>query len=263
MARIDPGQNAVVARIKVETVNACPPFPRVCSEAVAGNGAVWVTHPSDNTISRIDPRTNSVSATIQVGLHPTGIAVSRGAVWVANLGGPSVSRIDPTTNRVVAEIPVGPSRACCATHMAVTAGGDAVWASVTKLNTVVRVDPATNGVVARIRVLGPCGFLAADTRAVWASGGVCIKIVTRVDPSTNKQTGTVKGMQSPIGLGLGFGSLWVADLHLQAIDRVDPRTARTVARLPVGGLPETLGVGFGSVWVRDVTGRVIRIRPTR
>jgi hypothetical protein len=67
----------------------------------------------------------------------------------------------------------------------------------------------------------------------------------------------------PIGVALGFGSLWVADLDAKTVDRVNPRTGRIVARLRVGDHPVHLGAGFGSVWVRDDSGRVLRIRPRR
>jgi streptogramin lyase len=85
--------------------------------------------------------------------------------------------------------------------------------------------------------------------------------VTRIDARTNRSTKVVSGLKAPIGLGVGFGSLWVVDLDAKALDRVDPRTGRLVARLPVGGFPVRPGIGFGSVWVRDDTGRVLRINP--
>ncbi len=51
------------------------------------NGAVWVANRLDGTVSRIDPATNSVSATIpEVGANPTAVAAGLGAVWVANCG---------------------------------------------------------------------------------------------------------------------------------------------------------------------------------
>jgi virginiamycin B lyase len=262
LMRIDPARNAVVARITVKPVHACPPFPASCGEAAAGDGSVWVSLVPDNMVERIDPQTNTVTEKIAVGPQPEGIAVSPGAVWVANRGDPSLSRIDPATNRVVATIPVGPASACCSDHMAVTAGGGAVWVTVPNLDAVVRIDPATNRVAATIRLSGhPCAFLVADARAVWAAGDHCTSVVTRIDLSTNAPTGAVKGLRTPIGLGLGFRSLWVADLDSQAIYRINPRTNRIVARLPVGGYPVRVAVGFGSVWIRDDSGRVLRIRP--
>jgi streptogramin lyase len=87
--------------------------------------------------------------------------------------------------------------------------------------------------------------------------------VTRIDPRTNKPDKIVAGFKAPIGLAVGFGSLWVADLDAKAILRINPRSGRIVGRLPVGGLPVLLKIGFGSVWVRDDTGRVLRIKPLR
>lgn len=276
LSRIDAARNRVVARIEVAHRKPCPGFPQSCGEAIAGNGALWLSRASENTVLRIDPQTNRVVATIQVGLKPSAIASSSGAVWVVNRGDlsqetkalvpPTLSRIDPATNEVVATIRLGPAAACCSDHMSVTVGAGAVWAGVPNLGAVLRVDPATNKVVARIRLSAPaCGQLAADARAVWAAGGFatgCAGFVARVDPRTNRPVGSVKGEMGPIGLALGFGSLWVADLASKSIDRVNLRSGRIVARLPVGGIPIRLGVGFGSVWVRDDSGRVLRISPT-
>jgi len=255
----------VVATVKLQRHNACPEFPASCGAAAAGNGAVWLSNPSDNTVSRIDPATNDVVATIPVGPQPVELAVSPGAVWVSNDAGPSVSRIDPATNRVVATIRVGAASGCCAGHMAITAGGGAVWVGVPNLNRVVRIDPATNAIAARVRLSGqPYGGVAANARAVWAASAHDGSVIWRINPRANKSVGTVKGpLEAPIGLALGFGSLWVADLDARTIDRVNPRTGRIVGRLRVGGIPITLGIGFGSVWVRDDSGRVLRIRPKR
>jgi YVTN family beta-propeller protein len=43
-------------------------------------------------------------------IYPVAIAVGEGAVWVANHDGRSISRIDPKTNRVVATIRLGNPR---------------------------------------------------------------------------------------------------------------------------------------------------------
>ena len=254
LMRIDPARNAVVARIKVG-------FP----EAVAaGDGAVWLSNPSENTVTRIDPATNAVAATIPVGRQPEGIAVSPGAVWVANAGGfrtgPSVSRIDPATNRVVATTRVGPKSACCAEHMSLIASPRAVWVAVTNGQSIVRIDPATNRVVATARLgFPPCGFLAADETGVWSAGGCGGDVVARVDSRTNRLTMTLTE-QRPVGIGVAFGSVWVAS-QTGDVDRLDPHSGRLVARLHIVGLPVQLGVGFGSVWVSDKYGRVLRIKP--
>ncbi|PWU25360.1 MAG: hypothetical protein C5B48_01685 [Candidatus Rokuibacteriota bacterium] len=263
LSRIDPKLNSPVVRSTIPSHKTCTDLPGSCGEAAVGSGALWVARISDDTVIRIDPSDNSVAATIAVGPQPEGIATTPGAVWVVNKGEPSVSRIDPATNQVVATIRIGPAHACCSQHMALAAGAGAVWASLPDRNTVVRIDPATNAVAARIRLSEqPCAFLVADSRTVWSAGGHCAARVMRIDPKTNRQSGTVgRALVAPLGLAVGFGSLWVADLDAKAIDRINPRTARVVARLPVGGNPVRLAVGFGSVWVRDDAGRVLRIKP--
>jgi peptide/nickel transport system substrate-binding protein len=71
-----------------------------------GAGSVWVANSLDGTVSRIDPRTNTVMATIRVGEGPDGIAVGHGVVWVSGEFSEAIVRIDPASNRVVERIPV-------------------------------------------------------------------------------------------------------------------------------------------------------------
>jgi virginiamycin B lyase len=264
LVRIDPATNSIVARTRVESKNPCPELPGSCGEAAVGDGALWIARTSDDSVMRIATSDSAVVATIRVGPQPEGIATTPGAIWVVNKGGPSVSRIDPATNKVVATIPIGPAAACCSDHMAVTAGAGAVWASLPSLQSIVRIDPATNEVVARVRLTGqPCAFLAADETGVWAAGGHCVSAVMGLNPRANGAGRAVHGVAAPIGVAVGFGSLWVADLDARQIERVNVRTGRIVARLSLRGLPVRLAVGFGSLWVRDDSGRVLRIRPER
>jgi YVTN family beta-propeller protein len=251
--RIDPARNAVVARIKVSVPEA----------AAAGDGGVWLAYPGQDMVSRIDPATNKIRATIHVGPQPVGIAVSPGAVWVVNAGGPSISRIDPVTNRVVATIRVGPKLACCSEHFSLTVAHGAVWAGVPNENRIVRIDAGTNRVISTTKLpYAPCAFLAADATALWSTGGGCADVVARIDLHTKKLTAT-QDEPHPVGLAVAFGSVWVAALGSSNIDQIDPHTGRLVARLPIGGVPVRLAVGFGSVWVNDDNGRVLRIQPQR
>jgi YVTN family beta-propeller protein len=267
LSRIDAQSNAVAAQIKVPTANPCPPSPEVCDEIAAGDNAVWISLLPDDSVARVDPAAGKVAATISVGHEPEGITVSAAAVWVANRGGPSLSRIDPSTNQVVATIQLAPKGRCCSSHMEVTVSRGAVWVALPELHQVVRVDQATNKIAARITISPrwgqACAFITADANGVWAAGDHCAPTVTRIDPRTNKPSGRVPGLEVPLGLGLGFGSLWIADLYERALIRVDPETGRPVGRLGVGGYPARLTIGFGSIWIRDDTGRLLRFAPTR
>ena len=74
----------------------------------------------DDTVARIDPRSNRIVKRIKVGGGASALAVGEGAVWVVKSLDDTVSRIDARTNRVTT-IPVGVSPA----DIAVGAGG--VW----------------------------------------------------------------------------------------------------------------------------------------
>ncbi|MBX7148885.1 OmpA family protein [bacterium] len=71
--------------------------------------AIYVTNNFDNTVSVIDPATDTVTDTINVGTGPRGVAVlpDASAVYVANNGSNNVSVIDPTDNTEVDTISVG------------------------------------------------------------------------------------------------------------------------------------------------------------
>jgi len=99
-----------------------------------GEGAIWVAaRPAfrccppeavgTGTLTRIDPTTGSVVATIPIGGRPAGVAVGKAAIWVTDPGTRSVVRVDPKTNRVVKRIRVG------ARPRGIAVGGDFVWVS--------------------------------------------------------------------------------------------------------------------------------------
>ena len=70
---------------------------------------LWVSNVQEGTVSRLDPTTGAVTATVDVGTQPVdGTVAPDGLVWIPNLGDNTVSRIDPTTARVVGTMRVGP-----------------------------------------------------------------------------------------------------------------------------------------------------------
>lgn len=69
-------------------------------EIAFGEGYVWVTHTSDDRISKIDPRTLEAVA-ITVGNAPVAVVAGEGAAWVANSEDATISRVDPTSGEVV------------------------------------------------------------------------------------------------------------------------------------------------------------------
>jgi YVTN family beta-propeller protein len=121
---------------------------------VAG-GSVWVANSGDGTVSRIDPATNRVIATIDVIGHPTQLTADSPWVWVATREG--LRRIDPASNLVVQTLPLPVNVGD------VLAAGGWLWVALDD-GTVWRLDPADGGVLASIPV-------ASRGASVLASGG--------------------------------------------------------------------------------------------
>jgi YVTN family beta-propeller protein len=104
---------------------------------VAGEQAVWIAsgpfvRPTSTgsrmvgsgTLTRIDPRTNAVVATIPLGGNPRGVAATKGAVWVTDRARSQLLRIDTATNRVSGAIALGN------TPEDVVGGDGLLWVSV-------------------------------------------------------------------------------------------------------------------------------------
>ena len=96
----------VAALVVVQFPAALPLFGQYAPAraAAAGTaGRVYVSNQGDGTVSVIDPTTNFVVATINVGGTPYGVTVRPGGtqVWVANYSGQRVDVIDVSTNTVV------------------------------------------------------------------------------------------------------------------------------------------------------------------
>jgi YVTN family beta-propeller protein len=121
----DAGRNTVL-RIDPTTqvVTAQVPVGNGPSSIALGDGAVWAADTPDDEVKRIDPATNAVTTTIKVGRSPTGIAAGAGAVWVANSGDGTVSEIDPRTDKVSRTLSVGGSPA------GIVVSSGLVWVSV-------------------------------------------------------------------------------------------------------------------------------------
>jgi YVTN family beta-propeller protein len=72
---------------------------RAPDQVAVGEGAVWVTSSSSDTVLRVDPATAKPKE-IRVGNGPSGIAYGAERVWVANSRDGTVSAIDPRTSEV-------------------------------------------------------------------------------------------------------------------------------------------------------------------
>lgn len=97
--RINPATNRVT---RIDTRRAAPAFFAHTPDAV------WVVNSAAGSVSRVDPATNRIVATIEIGGQlGDGATAADGSVWVPVRDQDVIARIDPATNAVVERIPSG------------------------------------------------------------------------------------------------------------------------------------------------------------
>ena len=200
ISRIDPRTSAVTNTVKLpdRTGNAAiATFNWGRPDIVVGAGAVWALNP-DHTVSRIDPETGRLVATIDV--EAGSIAADDEGVWVAS--GSAVTRIDPRTNRVGRTI-----RLAVEDASGIAVGAGKVWVSAQRDGVVWQIEPGPQPVTRSIAVGVGVEYIAFGAGAVWA-GNYIDGTVSRIDPRTNGVT------RVPVGavqaLAAGAGGAWVS-----------------------------------------------------
>ena len=254
-----PGVKEVQKPMDLIQPEAIFPVPGVPDWTIASEDAVWVSNKPGNSISRLDIRSNTVTATVTVGQKPcSGIAYGFGSLWVPNCGDKTVSRVDTSTNRVVATIPVGPSDS----EGGIACSRNAAWMTTGDGSKLVRIDPKTNTVVAEVTV--PVGSFTTDfgEGAVWVSG-TSSSVLTRVDPETNAVTDTIPVGPNPRFLTVGEGYVWTLNQGDGTVSKVDPKSRKVVATIAAGipGGGGEISAAGGSVWVTVFQIPITRIDP--
>jgi YVTN family beta-propeller protein len=226
--------------------------------------AVWVHAFDAGTVFRVDPNTNAVVATIDVGQGPGDVAVQGGFVWVLNHGDSTVSKIDSQTNKVVATITLPPPIG----HLAVSPG--AVWVASIAGNEIRKIDPQTDKVVATIQSSDGPAAMSYGAGSLWVCGWTDGAVV-RLNPATNQ---TIKRFDIGTALGNACAGIYALDNTVWVelfsgendsgamVNRVDP-VANTVGK--IYSLPDNLTEGIVAdaqgAWVIDPGTGLYRIDP--
>jgi DNA-binding beta-propeller fold protein YncE len=205
--------------------------------------------PRADSLQRIDPRTNRLTATIGAGHRPGAVAAGDGWVWVGSEEDQSVLRIDPKTNEVTKRVTTGGP-----TSIAV-AGGKLFVANSDQ--TLWQINPSTLA-FSTTPDTGDRG-VAAGEGAIWTVGYQGLVQVNRAGDVA--QTIDRAGF-SPFAVTTGAGAVWVVDDGLSSLWRVDPRTDKVVGRIALGFDPAGVTFGGGRVWVTDNSGdRLAEVDP--
>jgi YVTN family beta-propeller protein len=222
---------------------------------VPGFGSIWVSNHHGGSVSRIDPTTNKVVATIPTGDESGGIGVGHGAVWVAIYSNNQVMRIDPATNTgksyVMGKEPIQGSPAF---------GFGSLW--VGHASYIARVDPASAKVIGQLH-----GYTLPLIHGgqLWAVRTGKKAAVVRLDPSTGRALETLDAKGPPMGFGLG--SVWVGapgpgQFAAGKVLRFDAASGKALGSAKVGSDPAP-AVGHGVVWVYNGgDGTLLRLNPS-
>ena len=220
------------------------------------DGAKTVPIVRENSLVRIDPATNAISAVTDVGQSPMAAAVGGSSVWVYNHFDRTVSEIDAATNEVrqTTNISARPVDLGLLTGPVLAADEGGAW--------IVGVDERGRSVLTRV-LSGGRGVraylldrepraVAVGEGAVWVLGaGKRDYQVLRVDPTTGEVTARTRFPASSrvTSLDVGLGAVWVVSSSSATLYRINPRSAAVTRRTDLGqraGLPE---VQFGAVSV--------------
>jgi YVTN family beta-propeller protein len=245
-----PGVSAPGVKRDISTIKPVAVFPVEGAPdwQVVTPDAVWVSNGPGNTVLKLDPKTNKVAATVEVGKRPcSGLAAGFGSLWVPNCMDKTLSRVDLKTNKVSATIPLGPADS----EGGLAAGPDSIWMMTDSKGILSRIDPQTNRLVAEIQV--PSGSpvcVIGDDGAVWVTSTEH-NVVVRVDPKTNLITDRVTVGPQPRFTATGGGAIWTLNQGDGTVSRIDVRTKKLVTNIDAGlpGPSGEIAYGEGFVWV--------------
>ena len=226
-----------------------------------GGGYVWVANRGDDTVWRIDPRTNVV---ISVAAHgvPAAVAVSgQSAAIVDGPGTDSLVTVDATTGSVTSvEALPGDGGA-----VPVVAGGsDGLWLADPEQRSLTRSDlagrfsgsatvtpiPVGKGGMISSRYVSFDG-IAVGVRSVWIVGDPLGRTVWRISRTTNRLDATIELPFAPAGIAVGANAVWVTSLLNDTVSRIDPASNRIVARVAVGRGAGAVSADARAVWVAN------------
>lgn len=231
---------------------------------------------------KVDNATGVIEETIPV-KDPHSLAVGEGGVWIVNIFEDTVSRFDPATGELVASIPLalpaplgeGPGASKFIPFAAV-AGAGSVWVATAR-GYVAEVDPRSNEVVRTIRTKAPAEDLAVagDSVAVTANldGVVRIDAATGVvsPPAPIEDAGGRRLSVSE--LYAADGSVWAGGAWSEAVGKesegnyvvtdekgaveLDPDSGQIERRATVPGRLSVRAVSGSHVWLADSPSREI------
>jgi YVTN family beta-propeller protein len=212
----------------------------------------YVANSGPSNVLVINTATNTVVATVPVGLGPSGVAITpNGAfAYVANFNSDDVSVINTATNTVVATVtglnePTGVAINPNGAFAYVTSTGQNGGAGAGAPNVVSVINTATNTVVATVPVgLGPIGVAITPNGAFAYVTNRDSNDVSVINTATNTVVATVPVGFGPDGVAItpNGAFAYVANVNSADVSVINTATNTVVATVPVGVGPRALAV---------------------
>lgn len=235
---------------------------QACAGAVSAFKSLWVSDCASGVITRMEPKTGKIEATLNIGAGKArlGVVSTPDSVWVLTDNKTTLSRIDPDSNSVVGEVRVGAS---CNTMLYAEAS---IWVVCPADDQLLRMNPLTNLVDQRIKVTATPTAVASGDGSMWVLGLKEGKI-DRIDPKTNK---VIKTLDLSIpgategSLAYGENALWATatGFPLMRIDTTADKEAVVQQFWGEGG--GLVMTASGAVWVTNPKeSKLLRLDPKR
>jgi streptogramin lyase len=171
------------------------------------------------------------------------------SIWFLSTEDGKVTRWDPETHQILATMEVGdPNKTPYGDPVAAVATSDAIWITSVATHEIVKVDPPTNQIVDRITLPKANGdqdfltwnmVLVGNTAWVWDYDK---KFAQGIDLNTKQVVGTFENVNS---ISSFDGSLWISDS--KGATQMDPETNQAVKQLPPYS-PLPIMSTDGSLW---------------
>jgi virginiamycin B lyase len=206
VVRVNPGTGKIMAEIAAAPAQ---------SEGgiTAGAGNIWIVTDKAGVLSRIDPATNQVVATVAIPSGSYNPLYADGYIWVSSNEHDELIKVDPKTNRVVATLPTGKN------PRFLTYGAGSVWTLNQGDGTVSRIDTHSTRNLADIKagISGFGGEIAFGFGSVWAT--ISGFPITRIDARTDKVVGQWAGPGGD-SIRAAHGTIWLTNYETGAVWRL-------------------------------------------
>jgi streptogramin lyase len=221
--RLDPATGKVLAEI------SSVPFKQpVCQGLGASDEAIWAC-PVEGSVVRIDPKSNSVTATVKVDklLNQGSLVAAADRLWILTDAGNALTGIDLATNKPSKPIPLP---AAC---FDLAVGGDTLWAVCPQDDLLLQIDAAAGEVTSQVGLPGAARASVSDQ--VWVSfdGGIA-----QVDPNTLEVVAVYDVFPGSYGgIYATEDAVWVREEQGTFLTRIDPDEQQIVERIKATQYP--------------------------